>query len=99
MERTAQKAADKAGISYGGIDVSVAPSVKRHQSVAFACEKLGLGRFGESGTLAAARLITRALKNIPVKQCGYSGLMLPVLDVYLAQVQECQWSRLMIRNI
>jgi uncharacterized protein (UPF0210 family) len=80
VERTAQKAAEKAEISYGGLDVSVAPSVKRHQSVAFACEKLGLGRFGESGTLAVARLITRALKKVPVKQCGYSGLMLPVLE-------------------
>ena len=80
VEKTAIKAAEEAGISYGGLDVSVAPSVKRHESVAFGCEKLGLGRFGESGTLAVARLITRALKEIPVKRCGYSGLMLPVLE-------------------
>ena len=44
---------------------------------------------GSSGTLTAAAIITRALKAIPVKQAGYSGLMLPVLeDTVLAQ----RWS-------
>ncbi len=80
IERIAVKAAAKVSLKYGGIDVSVAPSVKRHQSVAFGCEKLGLGRFGEAGTLAVTRLITGVLKGLSVKMCGYSGLMLPVLE-------------------
>jgi uncharacterized protein (UPF0210 family) len=35
---------------------------------------------GSSGTMTAAAIITRALKAIPVKQAGYSGLMLPILE-------------------
>jgi uncharacterized protein (UPF0210 family) len=43
-------------------------------------------RFGSSGTLTAARLITSAVKAVPVKQVGYSGLMLPIMeDKLLAQ--------------
>ncbi len=80
IEKIALKAAENLKLKYGGIDVSVAPSVKRQQSVAFACEKLGLGRFGEAGTLAVVRLITGVLKGLKVKMCGYSGLMLPVLE-------------------
>ena len=80
IEKIALKSAEKLNLKYGGIDVSVAPSVKRNQSVAFGCEKLGLGRFGEAGTLAVARLITGVLKGLNVKMCGYSGLMLPVLE-------------------
>ena len=42
-----------------------------------------------SGTLTAAATITAAIKNVKVKQTGYSGLMLPVLeDTRLAQ----RWS-------
>jgi len=80
IEKIALGAAAEVQLKYGGIDVSVAPSVKRHQSVAFGCEKLGLGRFGEAGTLAVTRLITGVLKSLKVKMCGYSGLMLPVLE-------------------
>src|SRR5262249_26349198 len=36
--------------------------------------------FGSSGTLTAARIITEAVKSVPVKQVGYAGLMLPVLE-------------------
>ena len=34
-------------------------------------------RFGSSGTLTAARIITAAVKAVPVKQIGYAGLMVP----------------------
>ena len=49
-------------------------------------ESLGLGRFGEPGTLAVAAQITAALKETNLHTCGYCGLMLPVLeDVGLAE--------------
>src|SRR5208282_4120133 len=35
---------------------------------------------GSSGTLSAAFLITTAVRSLPVKQVGYAGLMLPVLE-------------------
>ena len=36
--------------------------------------------FGEAGTLTIARIITEILSQLTVKKCGYSGLMLPVLE-------------------
>jgi uncharacterized protein (UPF0210 family) len=44
--------------------------------------------FGSSGTLAVASALTSALKALPVKLTGYSGLMLPPLeDATLARRQ------------
>jgi len=68
-----------------GIDVSEAPSLQENESIAFAYEKLNLGKFGTPGTLAISGVITKVLKSLDVKKCGYSGLMLPILeDVGLA---------------
>jgi hypothetical protein len=36
--------------------------------------------FGGPGTLAACAVITDVLKGLPVKICGFSGLMLPVME-------------------
>ena len=42
--------------------------------------------FGSNGTMTAALAITTAVKAVQVKQVGYSGLMLPVMeDKRLAQ--------------
>lgn len=71
-------------LAYDGIDASVAPSPGA-PPLSAAFESLGLGAFGESGTLAVSALLTGALKSLDVKLCGYSGLMLPPLeDVGLA---------------
>ena len=35
-----------------------------------------------AGTLAIAKMITETLRQLNVKKCGYSGLMLPVLEDY-----------------
>ncbi|MCT7968783.1 DUF711 family protein [Laspinema sp. D1] len=80
LEATASKLAQEFQISYQGIDASLAPSLDKTNSIAYAYEKLGLGKFGHSGTLAISALITRVIKKIPVKLCGYSGLMLPVCE-------------------
>ena len=69
-------------VKYNGIDVSIATSVNPDESIAYAFEKLGIGRFGEAGTLAVSRLITETLERLNLKKCGYSGLMLPVLEDY-----------------
>lgn len=82
LEMIAHHLSREEKIMYGGVDVSIAPSVKRHQSVAFAFEKLGLGRFGKVGTLAATKMVTDIVQNLKLKKCGYSGLMLPVLEDY-----------------
>jgi uncharacterized protein (UPF0210 family) len=49
-------------------------------SIGAAIEKFTGHRLGSSGTITAARLITEAVKSVRVKQVGYSGLMLPVME-------------------
>jgi len=86
IEAIAKQISDKFGIKYSGIDSSLAPSLDRETSIAFAYEKLGFGKFGHQGTLTISAIITRVLKSLSIKTCGYSGLMLPVCeDVGLAQ--------------
>ena len=67
-------------VEYRGIDSSLAPSLDADESIAFAYEKLGFGKFGSQGTLTISAIITRVLKSLSVKTCGYSGLMLPVCE-------------------
>jgi uncharacterized protein len=72
------------GWSYMGVDLSPAPL--KDVSIGAAIENLTTQPIGSSGTLTAAATITSALKDIKVKQTGYSGLMLPILeDSRLAQ--------------
>jgi len=86
IEAIAEQISTKEKIQYDGIDVSIAPSIEPNESIAYAFEKLGLGKFGDVGTLAIARVITETIRNLDIKKCGYSGLMLPVLEDYgLAQ--------------
>jgi uncharacterized protein (UPF0210 family) len=69
---------------YLGIDTSPAPS--KEASIGAAIEALTRVPFGSASTLAACAAITDVLKNLKIKTCGYSGLMLPVLeDPVLAQ--------------
>jgi len=82
LQRASLILSEESGINFDGIDVSIAPSVQPDESIAFAFEKLGLGRFGESGTLFLAKLVTDILRSLKVKKCGYSGLMLPLLEDY-----------------
>ncbi|MFA5842079.1 MAG: DUF711 family protein [Candidatus Gracilibacteria bacterium] len=76
----AQQISKDFGIKYNGIDVSLNPGLAEHESIAFAYEKLGFGKFGNQGTLTISALITRVLKGLSVKTCGYSGLMLAVTE-------------------
>ena len=63
---------------YLGIDTSPAPS--KDASIGAAIEALTHLPFGSSSTLAACAAITEVLKSLKIKTCGYSGLMLPVLE-------------------
>jgi uncharacterized protein (UPF0210 family) len=87
VEKTATEISAASGWIYGGIDLSPAPL--KEVSIGRAIENFVGAPLGSSGTLSTAALITRALKAVPVKQAGYSGLMLPVLeDTVIAQ----RWS-------
>ncbi len=79
-----EKVAAETGWSYMGVDPTPAPL--GDVSIGAAIEAFTGAKFGSSGTLAAARIITTAVKAVPVKQVGYSGLMVPVMeDKLLAQ--------------
>ena len=87
IEAMARAAEKTTGWKYTGIDLSPAPL--KDVSIGAAIERLTGGKFGASGSMAAAATVTEALRRIPVQHAGYSGLMVPVLeDEVIAQ----RWS-------
>jgi len=79
-----RKVAAETGWTYVGVDPTPAPL--GDVSIGAAIEAFTGTRFGSSGTLTAARIITAAVKAVPQHQTGYSGLMVPVMeDKLLAQ--------------
>jgi uncharacterized protein (UPF0210 family) len=87
VEGISKQFAAQSGWEYLGIDPT--PASLGNISIGAAIEAYTGHPFGSSGTLSAAFLITTAVRSLPVKQVGYSGMMLPVLeDSRLAQ----RWS-------
>jgi uncharacterized protein len=87
IESLAGRVDQDTGWTYMGIDLSPAPM--KDISIAAALETLTAQPIGSPGTLTGAATITAAIRDIQVKQTGYNGLMLPVLeDSRLAQ----RWS-------
>jgi len=83
-ERIGNNVAAETGWTFAGVDPTPAPL--GDVSIGRAIESFTGAKFGSSGTLTAARIITAAVKAVPVKQTGYSGLMVPVMeDKLLAQ--------------
>lgn len=87
IERVARSIVVESGWQYLGLDLSPAPL--GDASIAAAFERFTGSPIGSPGSLTVASLLTLALRGIAVKQAGYTGLMLPVLeDSRLAQ----RWS-------
>lgn len=78
VEKLALEVARDTHREYFGIDTSPAPS--KDASIGAAIEALTHVPFGSSSTLAACAAITEILKALRIRICGYSGLMLPVLE-------------------
>jgi uncharacterized protein (UPF0210 family) len=74
----AEHISTKVGVSFAGIDLSPAPDVD--DSIVEALELAGQGAFGEPGTLALAAAVTAGLRSTGLPACGYSGLMLPLME-------------------
>jgi len=66
------------GWTFMGVDPTPAPL--GDVSIGAAIETYTGSKFGSSGTMTAALIITTAVKAVPVRQIGYSGLMVPVLE-------------------
>ena len=72
------KLGNEARWQYLGIDTSPAPGLDA--SIGQAIETLTKVPFGSPSTLSACAAITDVLKSLSVKTCGYSGLMLPIME-------------------
>jgi uncharacterized protein len=77
-ESIGMQVAAQNGWTFMGVDPTPAPL--GDVSIGAAIESYTGSRFGSSGTLTAALVITTAVKAVPVKQIGYSGLMVPVME-------------------
>ncbi|RMH01243.1 MAG: DUF711 family protein [Chloroflexi bacterium] len=65
---------------FAGIDFSLAPYPTDDKSIGGAFEDLGVPFTGASGSLFAAAFLTEAIQQANFPRCGFSGLMLPVLE-------------------
>ncbi|HEY2686043.1 MAG TPA: DUF711 family protein [Steroidobacteraceae bacterium] len=92
-EAVGQEVASAHGWTFVGVDPTPAPM--GDVSIGAAMETYSGAKFGESGTLSAAYVITSAVKAVPVKQIGYSGLMVPILE---DKVLAKRWSEGTIRT-
>jgi uncharacterized protein (UPF0210 family) len=77
-ESVGTEAAASTGWTFMGVDPTPAPL--GDVSIGAAIETYTGAKFGSSGTMTAALIITTAVKAVPVKQVGYSGLMVPVME-------------------
>jgi uncharacterized protein (UPF0210 family) len=83
-EEVGNAVAASSGWIFAGVDPTPAPLADA--SIGDAIERYTGSKFGANGTMTAALAITSAVKAVKVKQIGYSGLMLPVMeDKRLAQ--------------
>jgi uncharacterized protein (UPF0210 family) len=78
IEKMAQAIAQEGRRRYLGIDSSPAPGAD--SSIGAAIEALTGVPIGSPSTLQACAAITEAIKSLRVQTCGYSGLMLPILE-------------------
>jgi uncharacterized protein len=80
-EGIGQRVEAATGWQFMGVDPTPAPL--GDVSIGAAIESFTGAKFGSSGTMTAALAITTAVKAVPVKQVGYSGLMVPVMEDHL----------------
>jgi len=77
-EEVGNAVAASSGWTFAGVDPTPAPL--GDVSIGDAIERYTGEKFGANGTMTAALAITTAVKAVKVKQIGYSGLMLPVME-------------------
>lgn len=80
LSRAAEELAAAHGLTFGGVDFSLAPFPTEEKSLAGALEALGVPWIGASGSLFAATFVAETIGRADFRSCGFSGLMLPVLE-------------------
>ena len=97
LERIVKEGCEALGLDYGGLDPSLTPAIGKERTVGAVLESLGC-TLGRPGGVAAVALITGMLRHLPVQRCGYSGVMLPVLEDPLL-VQRVQEGDLTVKDL
>ena len=92
LEAIGRSLADSTDFRYNGLDVSTAPGLDA--SIGEAIETHSGRPFGAPSTLHTCAMITDVLKHLNLKLCGFSGLMLPVIEdkVLAARADEGTYS-------
>ncbi len=80
LQRVARKLVANEEVRFAGIDFSLAPSVNPEDSIGAALEDLSGAPLGMPGSLAAATTLVDAIDRAQFQRCGFSGLMIPVLE-------------------
>jgi len=80
LTRVATDLTRQFGLSFGGLDFTLAPFPEAAHSLGTALEELGLPAVGLHGSLAAAAFLTDTLDQAQYQRTGFNGLMLPVLE-------------------
>lgn len=80
IEAVSRDLAAEFGLRFGGIDFSLAPYPETERSIGHALEALGVDAFGANSTLFAVAFTTQVLRQARFPRCGFSGLLLPVLE-------------------
>jgi uncharacterized protein (UPF0210 family) len=88
LQDLAREISAELGWPFHGFDLSPAPSLEA--SIAGPIESLIAQPFGSPSTLVACAAITRALDTTQLTKCGYSGLMLPVLEDRILARRACE---------
>lgn len=76
----AEELAAEHGFRFGGLDFSLAPFPEVARSIGEAIERLTGERFGDQCTLFAVATLTDCLRTARFQRCGFSEVMLPVLE-------------------
>ena len=88
LEEKVIEAAKKEQVNYVGIDTSIAPDLRGPNHNIEKCLTMmapqglpsTIHRPWMSGSASTIDAITRGLKSVDVKRCGYCGVMLPILE-------------------
>lgn len=78
------QAAERLGVSFGIVDLSLAPTAAPGDSVAEVLEEIGVSQVGTHGTTAALAMLNDAVKKGGIMACshvgGLSGAFIPVSE-------------------
>lgn len=80
LTEASRRLAVEQGIPFRGIDFSLAPFPTVERSLGSTLESLGLSWLGAAGSLFATTFVAEALGRADFPRCGFSSLMLSVLE-------------------